>query len=190
MSSKCKVHQHFKSSFCANILVPKKYKPKTYVQKICMQIFHTKKKKNRRKMLVKLTQGILIFTQENGSWRNPSFFEALRLDAVNGCIAEKGRIRTDLQANCQSLNKRSFGALSFININKLNQATCYYITNSCHLTSFICTSKFCNLGGPGSGVSTNFSRGCLTQKALILRLCFTEECDLTSAEDSNVMFQI
>ncbi len=33
----------FKSSFCADVLAPKKYKPKMKVQKGCAQIFCTKK---------------------------------------------------------------------------------------------------------------------------------------------------
>jgi hypothetical protein len=34
---KCQFHQHSKSSFCANILVPKKYKPKMKAQKSCVK---------------------------------------------------------------------------------------------------------------------------------------------------------
>ena len=46
-------HQHFTSSFCANFLLPKNYKPKPKVQKICLTDFGTEKAAH--KMLVKLT---------------------------------------------------------------------------------------------------------------------------------------
>ena len=36
-------HQHFMSSFCANLLAPKTYKAKMYIQKSCLKGFCTKK---------------------------------------------------------------------------------------------------------------------------------------------------
>jgi len=43
LTSWCQFHQHFMSSLCAKILLPKNYKPKLLAHKSCAKNFGTKK---------------------------------------------------------------------------------------------------------------------------------------------------
>jgi len=55
IDTRCQFHQHFTSTFCANIFAPKKFKAKTYLKKLRKVLLY---KKFAHKMLMKLTPAV------------------------------------------------------------------------------------------------------------------------------------